>query len=483
MNAISAFARATRAARVCSPRVRSVQSAVGGSALLPLVSTGHALRLSTLAWGAGSEGKLGLGGVQEQLKPMRIASLDGKQVTAIAGGVNHSAAIVQEAGKGKVYTWGSNFYGQVGYMPELKGGLMEDDEDVVAEPKWLRERLEDDNVVQLACGDFHSIVLSDKGVVLAWGAGLIGQGNEYFESRPLPIKFFEDNAQTVHVHRVGAKLGLSYATASPSSETPPTDLYIWGHYDAGGAEQTALRRVKSTRPSLLSLGDKLDAISHVAVSSHLVVVQGTREGKSLFLAFGSHPSVRATNITDAPECPLYPILEKVETVNGASPLTLLAQLSEGPNERGVRDMLVVQDAIVVLRDNGRVDFKPIFSDVNARGLDKETSLSVNEPIVSITASPLVAVAVGQSGTIYEWKAVYPTKIKPSSMWSWFLDTPAEKEAKLNPPPQLPPMSLLDALVSGTYQTRGVVPEPDLLATGWDHFLLTTKGDASDIESS
>jgi len=61
-----------------------------------------------------------------------------------------------------VYAWGSNKYGQVG---------LDSDEQVIKEP----QRLDISNVVDIACGAFHSLFVTSDGKVFACGLAKDGR--------------------------------------------------------------------------------------------------------------------------------------------------------------------------------------------------------------------------------------------------------------------------------------------------------------------
>eukprot|EP00842_Homolaphlyctis_polyrhiza_P002526 jgi/Hompol1/3274/HPOL_006444-RA len=273
-----------------------------------LSSIAHASPFTPHSWGVGNEGQLGSSHEFERDTPKPISDLAGKEVVALANGVFHSAAIVRENDQGRIYTWGSNFFGQAGYFPDQQGGLFSsDDDEVVWEPHWLKEGLEHENVLQISCGDFHTIALTESGKVLTWGAGILGHGNEYFDSRPIPIKTFLDQAQTAHISHVCARHGLSFAVASPKRNAPPSQIYIWGQYDT---DESGSKRIKSTIPVPMQLKTPFNAIELVQASHHLIVIRGIRNSQTVFAVYGSHPAQRA--VSNEPESvPYYAHLEQI----------------------------------------------------------------------------------------------------------------------------------------------------------------------------
>ena len=62
-------------------------------------------------WGLGSYGALGHDTIESQHTPQPVCALLNSPVVAVAAGGNHTVAL---SVKGRVYTWGSNTYGQLG---------------------------------------------------------------------------------------------------------------------------------------------------------------------------------------------------------------------------------------------------------------------------------------------------------------------------------------------------------------------------------
>ncbi|MBY9078904.1 RCC1 domain-containing protein, partial [Paenibacillus sp. CGMCC 1.18879] len=79
--------------------------AAGSSHSLALKSDG-----SVWAWGYGISGQLGDGSLTVRTTPVAVSGLT-SEVTAIAGGNNHSLALKSD---GSVWAWGYNGSGQLG---------------------------------------------------------------------------------------------------------------------------------------------------------------------------------------------------------------------------------------------------------------------------------------------------------------------------------------------------------------------------------
>ena len=106
--------------------------------------------------------------------PIEVIGLQGIPL-AIAGGKNHTCAIVQDAGNNAVMCWGRNNEGQLGI------GNTTD----VSVPTLVTGS---EGAVQLSAGEFHTNIITDSGQVRSWGANTEGQlGNGALFRRQLPI--------------------------------------------------------------------------------------------------------------------------------------------------------------------------------------------------------------------------------------------------------------------------------------------------------
>lgn len=133
----------------------------------------HSLALSqdgtVYVWGYGGEGQLGLG--TDTMREKSVASVPtaispemfgNKRVVHIAAGSQFSAAVTED---GKLYTWGSDQYGQLGHGKESWS---------VASPKVVRGLLRYP-VAQVACGQYHMAAITQSHEVFTWGYGREGQ--------------------------------------------------------------------------------------------------------------------------------------------------------------------------------------------------------------------------------------------------------------------------------------------------------------------
>ncbi|KAK1738976.1 RCC1 domain-containing protein [Skeletonema marinoi] len=113
-------------------------------------------------WGGGMYGKLGHGSESGHSTPRRVEALVGLSVIDIACGSRHTAVVTN---KGCLYTWGDKENGVAGHG-ETEGHQYT--------PKLL-ERLSGKKVVQLSACGFHTGCLTDQGECFTWGEGKFGR--------------------------------------------------------------------------------------------------------------------------------------------------------------------------------------------------------------------------------------------------------------------------------------------------------------------
>ena len=180
--------------------------------LMALDSRGHVEMLATstsLSSGAASSTIAGL--------PIGI-----KQVCA-----NETASYALDA-DGKIWSWGSNFQGQLGRQSNS----------MMNQPPETIETLP--MMTSIAVGKNHTLALSDKGDVWAWGAnaaGQLGQGNLSSLSQPLRVPL------NTPIRSIAA--GDTHSLAIDANGK----LYAWGSNNLGQLGPVASSKPLSWSPS------------------------------------------------------------------------------------------------------------------------------------------------------------------------------------------------------------------------------------------
>jgi len=164
--------------------------------------------------------------------PVTIEDEDGRQFRTrfVALGGLHSAAITEG---GELWTWGwggSFWYGS--------GGLGHSDRTGAKEPTLVEKFVEDaEEVIQVACGNQHTLVLTAEGRLYSTGKGdfgRLGRGETCDEPEFEEIEYFTQSNDSVlapnepaAIIKVGAGNNFSAALSRQG------ELWVWGRNDYG----------------------------------------------------------------------------------------------------------------------------------------------------------------------------------------------------------------------------------------------------------
>jgi E3 ubiquitin-protein ligase HERC4 len=124
------------------------------------------------AFGDNSYGVLGFGH-SSQIKQITInEELSHKQMIDFKNGFYH---IIARTIDGKVYCWGCNWFAVLGNG---------NNDRLIYRPQ-LNQYLSDKQIIDICCGESHSLALTNSGEVYAWGDNELGQiGNGKFPTYP-----------------------------------------------------------------------------------------------------------------------------------------------------------------------------------------------------------------------------------------------------------------------------------------------------------
>ncbi|CAK9151815.1 unnamed protein product [Ilex paraguariensis] len=169
-----------------------------------VISTAIGEDSSLWVWGKSKRGQLGLGkGITEAVLPAKIEALAGEEIVKVSLGWGHALALTKD---GKLFGWGYYADGRIGKMGKdlesspldssseilkpaeqipsamlevaekmvLKAIEQEKDMPIIWEP-CLIEELRDVEVIDIACGLDHSLVLCRDGTLLSGGSNVYGQ--------------------------------------------------------------------------------------------------------------------------------------------------------------------------------------------------------------------------------------------------------------------------------------------------------------------
>eukprot|EP00945_MAST-04E_sp_MAST-4E-sp1_P006835 g6835.t1 len=152
-------------------KVRVLHVAAGGGHSLVLGRNMKTFNVDLYAFGENKYGQLGLGpkkSLEQYNKPQFVQNVwvdhtgTRSNVAHIRAGTHHSMVHLEN---GKLFTWGNNLSGQLGHGNHWKK---------VDVPKQVLP-LKHEIVEESACGDLHTVVITDAGDIWSWGRGLEGQ--------------------------------------------------------------------------------------------------------------------------------------------------------------------------------------------------------------------------------------------------------------------------------------------------------------------
>ncbi|CAF1921741.1 BnaC02g42750D [Brassica napus] len=220
-------------------------------------------------WGWGRYGNFGLGDRNDRLVPERVTSASGEKMSMVAcgwrhtisdhlvphklealgnsvisqisGGWRHTMALTSD---GKLYGWGWNKFGQVGVGNN------------VDQCSPVQVRFPDDQaLVQVSCGWRHTLAVTERNNVFAWGRGTNGQlgiGESLDRNSPKIIEALSiDGASGQHIESSSFDPSSGKSWVSPSEryavvpgETGQTDSTSKGNGGDISVPQTDAKRVR-----------------------------------------------------------------------------------------------------------------------------------------------------------------------------------------------------------------------------------------------
>eukprot|EP01114_Cavostelium_apophysatum_P023701 TRINITY_DN9013_c0_g1_i1.p1 TRINITY_DN9013_c0_g1~~TRINITY_DN9013_c0_g1_i1.p1 ORF type:complete len:439 (-),score=51.20 TRINITY_DN9013_c0_g1_i1:51-1367(-) len=162
-------------------------------------------------FGCGSFGRLGLGDHKHQLFPVVVAALRGKFILQVSCGGWFTAAV---GNTGNLFTWGCNRF----------GNLAQGKTPVQLLPRSVSS-LFGKNVIRVECGKNHTLVQTDLGELLCFGAGGQGQlGNGARKNQFYPVPVMDVPRATLQSFACGYSHSLALTTDGK--------LYMWGYISA-----------------------------------------------------------------------------------------------------------------------------------------------------------------------------------------------------------------------------------------------------------
>ncbi|KAH7474659.1 putative E3 ubiquitin-protein ligase HERC3 [Phytophthora ramorum] len=200
-------------------RVNSARGGDGGSCFLfprsvPRLSSkrpmhiacgrtgGHVAMTSSkgecFTWGKGEYGELGTntceyGGKGITEFPVHVESLQNSYIALVSVGNTHTAAITD---KGRLYTWGSCWSGQLGLGESKRAGVKDKHLQLCFPTPTFVEALQSRRITRVSCGAVHTAVVSADGQLFTFGCGdggRLGLGSNEDSFHPQLVRALENN--------------------------------------------------------------------------------------------------------------------------------------------------------------------------------------------------------------------------------------------------------------------------------------------------
>ena len=164
----------------------------------------------TVSWGKNDMGQLGLGsGHREEGAKPKLASIlaDAGGIVQVSAGATHCVALSRSGG---VYTWGANRKGQLG------DGFLNS-----CPTPQLLPQLRHRPVVEIACGEAHTLVRTVGGNVYCWGDN--GQGQLGLQDTKPRLR--PELIRSLRASRVSA---IAAGKLHSCAVAPSGLLFVWG---------------------------------------------------------------------------------------------------------------------------------------------------------------------------------------------------------------------------------------------------------------
>jgi hypothetical protein len=231
-------------------------------------------------FGHGRNGCLGLNDEQDRLVPALLAAevFEGSTIVTVAAGCYYTMAV---GVNGRLWAWGSGSHGQL--------GLGDTNNRLVPTLVGAEEVFGGSQVRTIACGNVHTLAVTEAGELWAWGLGAQGRlGLNDEQGRLVPTRV--DPQHFAHAPISAVAAGQSHSAAV----TAVGALYTWGKGEAGynpgsqvpgglGHADLANRLVPTLVPRQLLGGARVGRC------------HGLREELALAFAMGTHERLGASS--------------------------------------------------------------------------------------------------------------------------------------------------------------------------------------------
>jgi alpha-tubulin suppressor-like RCC1 family protein len=159
-------------------------------------------------WGSNYLGQIGFGDNKMNLIPTKVKGLDENEIKMISCGFNHSMALTES---GSVYSWGYNRFGQLGFGNKKYSNT----------PKQIE--MKDIIIDKITCGAIHSLFLTNNGVIYAFGDNSLGQIGNGMKGN------IEKTPKKLNHEKRFIDIASHWRTYLSIAQSLDNKYYVWGH--------------------------------------------------------------------------------------------------------------------------------------------------------------------------------------------------------------------------------------------------------------
>ncbi|KAL9968021.1 hypothetical protein ACROYT_G026346 [Oculina patagonica] len=177
------------------------------------------------AFGDNEFGQLGVKEPSMSYEPVHSPELESYHITFVACGTHHSAAI-SDSGHGLLWMWGDNSSGQLGV----------ENISFSHSPIQISADLRNHHIVDVSCGDKHTVFLSKKGKLFGMGDNTDNQLaiNQRGKSGDPVLRVNTPTRIHLSAHSRAAKpVQVSCGASHTAAVTETGEVFIWGKGRAG----------------------------------------------------------------------------------------------------------------------------------------------------------------------------------------------------------------------------------------------------------